>query len=45
MPFTIASLEGVHLLPLLTDSVRLALNPLTEPEFNLPAALQAELLA
>lgn len=45
IPFVIASLEGSSLLPLLRGPVRVALNPLTESEFDLPAALQAELLA
>lgn len=45
IPFVISSLEGASLLPLLGGPVRMALNPLTDSEFDLPAAVDAELRA
>lgn len=44
IPFVVASLEGARLLPYLTGTIRLTLNPLTDTELELPPKLQAELV-
>lgn len=44
IPFVVASLEGARLLPYLTGTIRLTLNPLTDTELELSRELQAELI-
>jgi hypothetical protein len=44
VPFVIASLEGVHVLPFLRGTVRMTLNPLSSTELELSRDLQAELV-
>jgi hypothetical protein len=44
IPFVVGSLRGDHILPLLTGTIRLTLNPLTDTELELPVELQTELV-
>ena len=44
IPFVVASLEGVELLPHLKGTIRVTLNPLTDDELELPRDLQTELV-